>query len=166
MKLTTKARFAVAALLDLARQTGPAPASLRQVGERLGVSLSYLEQLFVQLRRTALVESVRGPGGGYRLARRPEDIRIAEVVNAVDRHDPSDGGGAGIETELWDRLETHLMAYLEEVTLADMLSGAAAEPSLSARGLDITRAQPEVAAMAAANDPRAVPARVHAFARR
>ncbi len=170
MKLTTKARFAVSALLDLARQSGPAPMSLRQVGERLGVSLSYLEQLFVQLRRKGLVVSVRGPGGGYRLGRPAAEIRVADVVNAVDRQDDGEDGRVGLETALWDRLESHLMSFLEEVTLADMLAGQGSSQPVMPHA-PLMRAGPErspatVAATLAANDALASSARVHALPRR
>lgn len=170
MKLTTKARFAVAALLDLARQSGPAPMSLRQVGERLGVSLSYLEQLFVQLRRKGLVVSVRGPGGGYRLGRPAADIRVSDVVNAVDRQDDGDDGRIGLETALWDRLESHLMTFLDEVTLADMLVDQGASQQVMAHSplmhAKSDRGRTNVAAARAANDALASKAQVHALPRR
>lgn len=96
MKLSTKGRYAMIALTDLARQPGRRLVSLAEIAERQDISLAYLEQLFVKLRRASVVESVRGPGGGYRLARPVEEIRIAEVLAAVDEGMDalSRGGGA------------------------------------------------------------------------
>ena len=84
MKLTTKGRFAVSAMVDLAQQQGEGPVPLATIAERQEISLSYLEQLFARLRRAGLVTSARGPGGGYRLARSMDEISIAEIVDAVD----------------------------------------------------------------------------------
>ena len=96
MTLSTKGRYAMIALTDLARQPGRRLVSLAEIAERQDISLAYLEQLFVKLRRASVVESVRGPGGGYRLARPVEEIRIAEVLAAVDEGMDalSRGGGA------------------------------------------------------------------------
>ena len=84
MRLTTKGRYAVTAMLDLALHAQHGPVSLADISERQGISLSYLEQLFGKLRRAALVESVRGPGGGYCLAKNTEDISVADIIIAVD----------------------------------------------------------------------------------
>jgi Rrf2 family iron-sulfur cluster assembly transcriptional regulator len=84
MRLTTKGRFAVTAMLDLALRGGKNPVTLAGISERQDISLSYLEQLFSRLRRHELVESVRGPGGGYRLARSPDTVSVADVIVAVD----------------------------------------------------------------------------------
>src|SRR4051812_19348677 len=84
MRLTTKGRFAVTAMVDLALNDGPGPVTLAEISSRQKISLSYLEQLFGKLRRRELVESVRGPGGGYRLARQPERISVSEIILAVD----------------------------------------------------------------------------------
>jgi Rrf2 family iron-sulfur cluster assembly transcriptional regulator len=84
MRLTTKGRFAVTAMLDLAMRDANGPVTLAGISERQGISLSYLEQLFGKLRRAELVESVRGPGGGYCLARLVEDITVADIIIAVD----------------------------------------------------------------------------------
>ncbi|HEY5598562.1 MAG TPA: Rrf2 family transcriptional regulator, partial [Kiloniellales bacterium] len=84
MKLSTKGRYAVMALVDLAGQGGNGPISLADIAERQEISLSYLEQLFAKLRRGGLVKSVRGPGGGYLLAHTPEETRIADIILAVD----------------------------------------------------------------------------------
>ena len=84
MRLTTKGRYAVTAMLDLALNAREAPVSLADISERQGISLSYLEQLFAKLRRNGLVSSVRGPGGGYQLAHAATDIQIVQVIDAVD----------------------------------------------------------------------------------
>ena len=84
MKLSTRGRYAVMALADIAHNSSGEPVSLGDIAERQDISLAYLEQLFAKLRKGALVDSVRGPGGGYRLSREPEEIRIADIVMAVD----------------------------------------------------------------------------------
>ena len=84
MRLTTKGRFAVTAMIDLAQRQHQGPVTLAGISQRQEISLSYLEQLFGKLRRHEIVESVRGPGGGYNLARRPEDITVADIIIAVD----------------------------------------------------------------------------------
>ena len=84
MKLSTKGRYAVMAMVDLAQNISGKPVNLAEISDRQAISLSYLEQLFSKLRRAGLVKSVRGPGGGYRLAERAENIRISEVILAVD----------------------------------------------------------------------------------
>jgi len=84
MRLTTKGRYAVTALLDLAIHADQGPVNLADISRRQGISLSYLEQLFAKLRRSELVCSIRGPGGGYRLGRKPQNIRIAQIIDAVN----------------------------------------------------------------------------------
>ena len=84
MKLSTKGRYAVMAMADLARQSQGAPVALADIAERQDISLSYLEQLFGKLRKGAQVKSVRGPGGGYMLARQPSDMRVSDIIMAVD----------------------------------------------------------------------------------
>ena len=86
MRLTTKGRFAVTAMIDLAQRQHQGPVTLAGISQRQEISLSYLEQLFGKLRRHEIVESVRGPGGGYNLARRPEDITVADIIIAVDEN--------------------------------------------------------------------------------
>ena len=94
MRLTTKGRFAVTAMVDLAMRGGKAPVTLAAISERQKISLSYLEQLFGKLRRHEIVESVRGPGGGYNLARKAEDVTVADIVIAVDEQlDATQCGG-------------------------------------------------------------------------
>lgn len=130
MRLTTKGRFAVTAMLDLAMRNGNGPVTLAGISDRQKISLSYLEQLFGKLRRRALVESVRGPGGGYCLARSTDEISIAEIIRAVDEPiDTTQCGGLGncledhrcMTHELWTGLNLHIYAYLEAVSLTDLV---------------------------------------------
>jgi Rrf2 family iron-sulfur cluster assembly transcriptional regulator len=131
MRLTTKGRFAVTAMLDLALRQKQAPVTLAGIGVRQSISLSYLEQLFGKLRRHALVESVRGPGGGYRLARAAEKVSVADIILAVD--EPLDATQcAGMENcqedrrcmthNLWTTLNEKLYDYLNSVTLQDLVA--------------------------------------------
>ena len=130
MRLTTKGRFAVTAMLDLAMRHGNGPVTLAGISDRQKISLSYLEQLFCKLRRRALVESVRGPGGGYCLAKGTEAITVAEIIRAVDEPiDTTQCGGLGnclddhrcMTHELWTGLNKHIYEYLEAVSLADLV---------------------------------------------
>ena len=130
MRLTTKGRFAVTAMLDLAMRNGNGPVTLAGISDRQKISLSYLEQLFGKLRRHALVESVRGPGGGYCLAKDTQAISVAEIIRAVDEPiDATQCGGLGnclddhrcMTHELWTGLNKHIYDYLEAVSLADMV---------------------------------------------
>ena len=128
MRLTTKGRFAVTAMIDLALNSGDGPVTLAAISERQKISLSSLEQLFGRLRRYGLVESVRGPGGGYCLARPDADITIADVVRAVDEMlDATQCGGLQncrqaqrcMTHELWSTLNDRIYEFLSSVTLAD-----------------------------------------------
>lgn len=130
MRLTTKGRFAVTAMLDLAMRDGNGPVTLAGISDRQKISLSYLEQLFGKLRRRALVESVRGPGGGYCLAKDTGDISVAEIIRAVDEPiDATQCGGLGncldehrcMTHELWTGLNKHIYEYLEAVSLAQLV---------------------------------------------
>jgi len=134
VKLSTKGRYAVMAMAELARQTVDARAvSLGELAERQGISLSYLEQLFAKLRRSGLVRSLRGPGGGYRLANSPDQVRIADIILAVDepisttRCKPgSTLGCTGISArcvthDLWEELGHQIHVFLSSVTLADVI---------------------------------------------
>ncbi|MFA6921878.1 MAG: Fe-S cluster assembly transcription factor [Gallionella sp.] len=134
MRLTTKGRFAVTAMVDLAMQGGGGPVTLASISERQKISLSYLEQLFGKLRRNNLVESVRGPGGGYYLARTPVKIKVAEIVVAVD--EPLDAtnceekgncrdGKPCITHELWKGLNEKIYSYLDSVNLQQLIDGQA-----------------------------------------
>ena len=128
MRLTTKGRFAVTAMIDLALNSGDSPVTLAAISERQKISLSYLEQLFGRLRRYGLVDSMRGPGGGYCLARACREITIADVVHAVDETlDATQCGGREncredkrcMTHELWTALNERIYEYLSSVTLAD-----------------------------------------------
>ncbi len=131
MRLTTKGRFAVTAMVDLAMRGGKAPVTLAAISERQKISLSYLEQLFGKLRRNKIVESVRGPGGGYYLARPGNSISIAEIVIAVDEPlDATKCGGKGncqgeehpcITHNLWMGLNESILDYLQAVTLQQLV---------------------------------------------
>ncbi len=130
MRLTTKGRFAVTAMLDLALRQANGPVTLAGSSERQGISLSYLEQLFGKLRRAALVESVRGPGGGYCLAKNTEDISVADIIIAVD--EPLDATQCGgqencrgkqrcMTHDLWTDLNRTLFVYLANINLASLV---------------------------------------------
>lgn len=134
MRLSTKGRYAVMAMADLAAQgEGVRPVSLADIATRQEISLSYLEQLFAKLRRGGLVRSVRGPGGGYRLARPASAVRIADIILAVDepitatrcREGSAKGctGSAGrcVTHDLWEELGRHIHVYLSSVSLADVV---------------------------------------------
>jgi Rrf2 family iron-sulfur cluster assembly transcriptional regulator len=131
MRLTTKGRFAVTAMIDVAMHSQTGPATLAGVSERQKISLSYLEQLFGKLRRAGLVASVRGPGGGYRVARPHGAISVADVIVAVD--EPIDATQCGgqenchddrrcMTHELWANLNERILDYLQSVTLADLVA--------------------------------------------
>src|SRR5687768_17298575 len=130
MRLTTKGRFAVTAMVDLAMQHGSGPVTLAEISHRQKISLSYLEQLFGKLRRRALVESVRGPGGGYRLAKDVAAVSVADIIVAVD--EPIDATQCGgkenchddrkcITHDLWANLNQRIFDYLGAVTLKQLV---------------------------------------------
>lgn len=130
MKLTTKGRYAVTAMLDLALHSGERPTNLSDIARRQDISLTYLEQLFGKLRRKGLVESVRGPGGGYQLATDAEDITVARIIYAVDETiDVTRCGGQQncqneqrcLTHDLWMGLNQHVAKYLNGITLADLV---------------------------------------------
>lgn len=136
MRLTTKGRFAVTAMLDLAihesqEAADNKPVTLAAISERQDISLSYLEQLFSKLRRQGLVKSIRGPGGGYNLAKAYTDISVAEIINAVDEQIDATqcGGNENCREEgrcmthnLWSALNTKILEYLAGVTIADLVA--------------------------------------------
>lgn len=136
MRLTTKGRFAVTAMVDLTKRGGQAPVTLSGISERQKISLSYLEQLFGKLRRSKIVESVRGPGGGYYLARPSNRISIADIVIAVDEPlDATKCGGQGncrdehqcVTHDLWVGLNKKIYDYLASVTLQDLADNQSKE---------------------------------------
>ena len=138
MRLTTKGRFAVTAMIDLAMHDNEGPVTLAEISERQRISLSYLEQLFGKLRRHRLVESVRGPGGGYNLARDMAKLSVADIILAVD--EPIDATQCGgkenchddqkcLTHDLWAALNERIFGYLESVTLRQLVDNQKAKES-------------------------------------
>ena len=133
MKLTSKGRYAVMAMADLAKNNVKEPTNLTEISLRQGISISFLEQLFLKLRKDNLVKSVRGPLGGYVLNKPPEEIKLLSIINAVDekiktvkcRKESKKGcNGKSIKCithNLWDDLETHINKFFEDNTLNDVL---------------------------------------------
>lgn len=131
MRLTTKGRFAVTAMMDLAMRGEDGPVALASISDRQKISLSYLEQLFGKLRRHKLVDSVRGPGGGYCIARPFDQVAVADIIRAVDEQlDATQCGGREnchdehrcMTHDLWSTLNTKMFDYLASVTLADLVA--------------------------------------------
>src|SRR5690554_2323035 len=130
MRLTTKGRYAVTAMLDLALHGHEGPVSLADISRRQGISLSYLEQLFSRLRKEKLVTSVRGPGGGYRLGRASDQVFIADVVDAVNESLDStrcshkgdcQNGEMCLTHHLWSDLSNQIHQFLSRISLADLM---------------------------------------------
>lgn len=130
MRLTTKGRYAVTAMLDLAIHAQTGPVSLNDISGRQGISLSYLEQLFAKLRRSGLVASVRGPGGGYRLSRADDEIQVAEIIDAVNesmdvtrcnRQGDCQGGVECLTHHLWIDLSDQIHDFLTNITLKSLI---------------------------------------------
>lgn len=128
MKVSSKGRYAVVGLLDVAENSAARPASLADVAARQRISLSYLEQLFAHLRRAGLVAASRGPGGGYRLSRPAAEITILEVFQAVEdvANSPGEGNSRdwtdGPAAELWQSLDDHISKFLEKTRLSDLMA--------------------------------------------
>ena len=130
MRLTTKGRFAVTAMLDLALHANDGPVTLANISERQKISLSYLEQLFGRLRRNELVQSVRGPGGGYNLAKPAAQLNVADIIVAVEEQldsrqcegrEPCMGEKRCMTHDLWESLNDTVLSFLAGVTLADLV---------------------------------------------
>ena len=133
MKLTSKGRYAVMALADLAKFDAVSPVSLRDISLRQGISLLYLEQIFLKLKKNNLVQSSRGPSGGYLLTKSPEEISLSSIIKAVDEKVKTVGckkeskkgcNGKSIKCithDLWDDLETHINIFFEKNTLKDII---------------------------------------------
>jgi Rrf2 family iron-sulfur cluster assembly transcriptional regulator len=130
LKLTSKGRYAVTAILDLAFHATSGPVTLSDISKRQDISLSYLEQLFTRLRKQQLVRSTRGPGGGYSLNKPASDIAVAEIVSAVDETvDTTRCSGATnchdgeqcLAHELWDGLSQQIYGFLSEISLQDLM---------------------------------------------
>jgi len=131
MRLTTKGRYAVTAMLDLALHADRGPVSLADISERQGISISYLEQLFAKLRKDKLVSSVRGPGGGYRLSRPAAEVFVASIIDAVDEQvDATRCGGEGtcqdggmcLTHYLWQDLSAQIHTFLSGISLGDLVA--------------------------------------------
>lgn len=131
MRLTTKGRYAVTAVLDLALHQDNGPVSLAAISERQGISLSYLEQLFAKLRRNHIVSSTRGPGGGYRLTSNVDEVSVSDVILAVDEAcqvvDCSDSDGCHgdyqcLTHDLWQELSNEIRSFLDGITLSEIMA--------------------------------------------
>ena len=142
MRLSTKGRYAVTAMLDLAINGRDGPVTLAEVSENQGISLSYLEQLFAALRSKQLVRGVRGPGGGYYLGRASDEISIANIICAVDEwveftrcrgRQNCHGGKRCLTHNLWNDLSERIYLFLEDITLADLIEKSEAEVAGNAR---------------------------------
>ena len=153
MRLTTKGRFAVTAMLDLALHADHGPVSLAGISGRQKISLSYLEQLFGKLRRRLIVESVRGPGGGYNLARDASEVSVADIVRAVE--EPIDSTQCGgrenchdnhrcMTHDLWEELNTTVYGFLEGVKLSHLVERQRTKPVAMPRATGKAR-DPEAA---------------------
>ncbi|GAA6207567.1 Rrf2 family transcriptional regulator [Cognatishimia sp. WU-CL00825] len=138
MKLSTKGRYAVVALADIALQDTDKLVTLSEVSQRQDISLAYLEQLFVKLRRAGLVDSVRGPGGGYKLSRPMAEIRVLNILTAVDEtvsalHTGAGASGAqsgsraqSVTNRLWEGLSAHVYVFLHQTRLSDVIENGLA----------------------------------------
>ena len=153
MRLTTKGRFAVTAMIDLALRQSTGPVTLAAISQRQQISLSYLEQLFGKLRRHELVESTRGPGGGYTLGRKLADITVADIINAVEggmnmsddskrtAHNAGQDTTQEMTQDLWDSLNSKMLDYMQSITLRSLVLGQLAkgvrveEPASATRGV-------------------------------
>jgi len=140
MRLTTKGRFAVTAMLDLAMAEENRPVTLAGISERQNISLSYLEQLFSRLRRSGLVTSVRGPGGGYLIAKKPGEISVANIIAAADElidatqcggHKNCRGEKPCMTHELWSTLNAKILDYLSAVSLEDLVASQSDERAIT-----------------------------------
>ena len=145
MRLTTKGRFAVTAMIDLAQRQANGPVTLAGISERQKISLSYLEQLFGKLRRHSIVASVRGPGGGYRLARGMNEVSVADIIAAVD--EPLDATTCGgrencadeqrcMTHDLWTNLNKRMHEYLASVSLQDLVNQPKAKAVAASIAMD------------------------------
>lgn len=150
MRLTTKGRFAVTAMIDLALRQSNGPVTLATISERQHISLSYLEQLFGKLRRAQLVESTRGPGGGYTLARNPSDISVTDIVTSVDEpldathcegreNCHGDGAGKCMTHDLWTSLNSKMTEFLDSVSLQKLMDDHQAKGGVETVSAPLTK---------------------------
>jgi Rrf2 family iron-sulfur cluster assembly transcriptional regulator len=128
MRLSTKGRFAVTAMIDVGLRQKAGPVSLNDISARHHISMSYLEQMFARLRRSGLVESTRGPGGGYTLARPARDISVADIITAVETTEDDEAPRAGAEdgvsamtAQLWSELQARMLAYMQSISLEQLI---------------------------------------------
>lgn len=142
MRMSTKGRFAVNAMIDLALRESGGPVALASISARQQISLSYLEQMFSRLRRNGIVASTRGPGGGYTLGRQATDISVADIVSSVDEPLEEGAEGApsddGMSRELWQRLNSVMLAHMATISLKSLVDeqvakGVTVEPKAPAR---------------------------------
>jgi len=132
MKIPTKGRYAVSAMLDLALHNNIGPLTIAEISEKQNISLSYLEQIFSVLRKSGLVKGMRGPGGGYRLAQPAGEISIANIIHAVDKSALSEknAGDEYLPYELWVELSKRIYSFLDGITLAQCISSLEAREKL------------------------------------
>jgi len=152
MRLSTKSRFAVTAMIDIALQGNAGPVSLADIGLRHKISVSYLEQLFSKLRHSGLVESTRGPGGGYSLGRAVDSISVADIIGAIEAHArklgkdekalcrENEGPGAWMTQDLWASLNVRMVEHMQSISLRQLASeqrakGVKVEPHAAKRGV-------------------------------
>ncbi len=171
MRLTTKGRFAVTAMIDLAMRQDQGPVTLAGISQRQKISLSYLEQLFGKLRRHEIVESVRGPGGGYSLARKAEDVTVADIIIAVDEPlDATQCGGKGnckgdegsgrcMTHELWATLNQKMVEYLDSVSLKNLVDQQRARQPAVMHDMREDAAQQQVTVSRSKSEKQEKPAR-------
>lgn len=126
MRITTKSRFAVAAMVDIALREQGGPVSLTDISKRHHISVSYLEQMFSRLRQHGLVKSTRGPGGGYTLGRKPQDISVVDIVSAINgparRAPGAKAADQNLTQELWTRLDAKMADYMHSVRLSELVT--------------------------------------------
>ncbi len=151
MRLTTKGRYAVTAMLDLALNAADRPVPLADISQRQGISLSYLEQLFARLRKQGLVDSARGPGGGYRLSRTANEIAVVDVIIAIDEKvNVTRCGGKGdcqdgkpcLTHELWEDLSAQIHQFLAGITLGQLVERRHRREAVASQETTITQPQP------------------------
>ena len=123
MKLTAKGRYAIKAMINIALNVSKDPKTLLEISRHQGISLSYLEQLFALLRKSNLVAGVRGPGGGYRLLTDPENITIAQIINAINSDKEHNLSSENKDEVIWEKFSDRLSKYLETVTLSSLIDG-------------------------------------------
>jgi Rrf2 family iron-sulfur cluster assembly transcriptional regulator len=173
MRLTTKGRFAVTAMIDLALREAHGPVTLAGISQRQKISLSYLEQLFGKLRRFNIVDSTRGPGGGYTLARPSNEVSVADIIVAVDEpldatqcggkgncHSDEESHGRCMTHDLWTNLNLKMVEYLSSVTLKDLVQqqeGRIVIQDMRQKKVKVENAKPEKAAPAVAVKKESVP---------